>query len=68
MTMTWATGDDMNVVFRRLDNMFDCTVSDPTGSIMVSDTRTLTFTQPIIAIRSRSVSGRVRWLMYVTSP
>lgn len=70
MPLGWSLGDEMTVMFNRLDTMFGCIVADTTidDAIMTSDTRTVTFTQPIIAIRSRSVSGRARWLMYVTSP
>jgi len=70
MPLTWATGDDMTVVFSRVDTMFSCIISDTiaNSSITVPYTGTVTLPQPIIAIRSHSVSGRARWLMYVTSP
>jgi len=70
MGMSWAIGDDMKVVFSRVDSSFDCTVSDPTtsSSITVPYSLTFTLTQPIIAIRTHSVSGRAHWLMFVSSP
>lgn len=70
MALTWTTGQEMNAVFTRQDTTFGCTVSDTTtgSSVMVPYTTTVTVTQPIIAIRAHSISGRVHWLMYVTSP
>jgi hypothetical protein len=70
MALTWGTGDDIKAVFSRSDTAFSCVVSDATagGSVTVPYTTTVSLTQPIIAIRSHSISGHVRWLMYVTSP
>ena len=70
MGLTWATGEEMTAVFTRQDATFSCIAADTTtsSSVTVPYTMTVTVTQPIIAIRTHSISGRVHWLMYVTSP
>lgn len=67
MALTWAAGDQIRAVFSRHDTTFDCAVAGTTA-VTVSYTATVSVTQPIIAIRAHSISGRAHWLMYVTSP
>jgi len=70
MALTWAVGDVVTTSFTRQGTSFSCGISDATtsGSVTVPYTMTVSVTQPIIAVRSHSISGHVRWLMYVTSP
>jgi hypothetical protein len=70
MPLTWAVGDVIRASFTRQDTMFSCAISDTTtaASSTIPYTQTVTVTQPIVAVRSHSISGHVRWLMYVTSP
>jgi hypothetical protein len=65
MNMTWALGDEMVVGFQRSDNMFGCLVIDGASTATTSTMMTLSLS--VMAIRSRSVSGRAHWLM-VTTP
>jgi hypothetical protein len=68
--MTWSTGDNVVATFVRTNNRYDCVIADATASSVATTTYTgtVSVTQPMVAIRSRSVSGRAHWLMYVTSP
>jgi hypothetical protein len=70
MNMTWTVGDQMVVVFGRLDTNFSCVVTDTTSASSASnpDSRTISVTTPVIAMRAKSLSGHAHWLMYVTSP
>jgi len=70
MPLTWAEGDVMRASFTRQDTMFSCAIADTTtpASATIPYTMTVSVTQPIVAVRSHSISGHVRWLMYVTSP
>lgn len=70
MALTWAAGDEMMASFARQDTAFSCAISDTTtsASTTIPYTMTVSVTQPIIAVRSHSISGHVHWLMYVTSP
>jgi len=68
--LAWAVNDSMIAAFVRTDTKHDCVVSNTTtpGAVTTSYTGTVNATLPMLAIRSRNVTGRVRWLMYVTSP
>lgn len=68
--MTWAVNQAMIATFVRADAQYDCVVANTTtpNTATTAYTGTVNATQPILAIRSRSVTGRARWLMYVKSP
>lgn len=68
MAMTWAVGDEMMLGFERANDTYGCLVIDGGSSATTMTNTSPTVTQPAIAIRSRSVSGRAHWFMYVTSP
>jgi hypothetical protein len=70
MPLTWAVGDVVRASFTRQDTMFSCAISDTTAATSATTPymQTVSLTQPIVAVRSHSISGHVRWLMYVTSP
>ncbi len=70
MALAWVAGNEVKASFSRQDTTFSCTISDLTTSASATNpyTMTVSVTQPIIAVRSHSISGHVHWLMYVTSP
>ena len=68
--LPWAADDEMIVTFHRTDDNYACNaenLSNP-GTVDKTTMITLSPTSPVIAIRSRSTSTHVHWLMYVTSP
>jgi len=54
--------------FQRVSDTYGCLVIDGASTSTTSTTNSPTVTSPAIAIRSRSLSGRAHWFMYVTSP
>jgi len=67
--LDWNLDTPYALTLTRTDRIFDCSVRDPLGVIVTqTDNQDISLATQTIAIRTRSISGKFAWMMFVDSP